>query len=69
MAYRIGLNLLDLSGSFSLNLVNFLAAVWFLAVGYLFYKNVNSRLRHSAQETATVPANLLEQSEEALMRG
>lgn len=69
MVNTIPMSLVDLSGAFSLNLVNCLAAAWFLSVGYLFYKNVNSRVGRTTCQTASVSATLLEPSERSVMRG
>jgi hypothetical protein len=69
MAYKISMFLLSLSGDFSLDFFHCLIATWFLSVGYLCYKHANGRVRRTARSANSVPARLLDSSQQALLRG
>ena len=62
--------LLGISQDYSLGIFNIVAAVWFMAVGYLLLKNVNRRMRASAVRLAArVPAESILDGHRSLQRG
>ena len=64
--------LLGLTQDFSLDVLNIVAATWFLSVGYLFWKHASrrARVRVSGEAVAVETEALLDsEREEALARG